>query len=172
MGGGQFVAVEFFAARGAASLAVEAGKSLRSRCVTAALLRGANGVCLVAAMRAGIRNDVVRSRCGKACRLASRPEFLLTTEDCAHAASKAAARLAANSRPAFRTATTDIKAASGWRPASVPTHETPAQPTQAMKQAMLLPHSVPPAPDQAGDKSGIQSGRIRDRRDFCTASTT
>ena len=97
MRGRQFVGIELFAARGLGPLGIETGNSLRGRLVSPAFCRGANGVCLCADTTGR------RKGCGSVryqCRLPrgrKSPEFLLTTEDWAQAASDAAASATANS---------------------------------------------------------------------------
>jgi len=73
--------------------------------VLAASLRGLNRArCFGDATAVRGANDAVRWCSSEACRLAGRnPEFLLTTEDWAQAASDAAANAAANSRMLLRT---------------------------------------------------------------------
>jgi hypothetical protein len=75
----------------------------------------ANGVCfLTDATRLFVVKDAVRLRSTNACRLLpTNPEFLLTTEDCAQAASDAAVRATANSRMTFRTPAAEAEDASG-----------------------------------------------------------
>jgi len=67
----------------------------------------------VNAARLLAENDDVRSRSSEACRLgAKRDDLLLTTEDCAQAASEAAARTTAESRMARRETADATKGAS------------------------------------------------------------
>ena len=105
MSGGQFVGIEFFAARGPGSFFVEAGKSVRRNlCFGCIFVRRERGMLSRTATRLWVGNDVSRLRSSDACRLpAISSDLLVTTEDCAQAASEAAARAAANSRTIFRT---------------------------------------------------------------------
>jgi hypothetical protein len=58
-------------------------------------------------------NDAVRLRSSDACRLLLTPEFLVTTEDWAQAASDAAPRAMANSLMMFRARAAETEDASG-----------------------------------------------------------
>jgi hypothetical protein len=79
-----------------------------------------------------------------ACRLApTNPEFLLTTEDCAQAASVPAPTATTNSRMIFRTRAAETRDASGIGFALVSTHEVPAQSMEDISH----PQSVPPTED-------------------------
>jgi hypothetical protein len=72
-------------------------------------------VCFLAdATRLFVPKDAVRLCSGDACRLLlTNPEFLVTTEDWAQAASDAAPRVTANSRTIFRTRAAGSGDASG-----------------------------------------------------------
>jgi hypothetical protein len=76
-------------------------------------------------------SDAVRSSGSDACRLTAGPsEILLTTEDCAQAASQAAARMTATSRTTFR-------------PVLNATQEVLAQPMVNMLHPQLAPQPKP-----------------------------
>jgi hypothetical protein len=80
--------------------------------VSAASLRDA-GVCLLtAATRLFIMDDVARSWSSDACRLARSSDFWVTTEDCAQAASDAAASETASSRMNFPARAAGMNGAS------------------------------------------------------------
>ena len=105
MGGGHIERVELFAVRGLRSLGVETGHPMRSRFGFGGIPCAAPGYALLtAATRLFIMDDVVRSWSNDARRLARSSDFWVTTEDCAQAASDAAASETASSRMNFPAA--------------------------------------------------------------------
>jgi hypothetical protein len=103
-------------------------------------------------------NDGVRWRSSEACRLGvKRDDLLLTTEDCAQAASEAAARTTANNRMARRETADAANGASEW-PASLSTLEAPAQ---AMED-ISYPQSAPPTKIeiQTAIRAGFNQGEF------------
>jgi hypothetical protein len=111
--------------------------------VSMASLPGA-GICLLtAATRRFIMDDVVRSWSSDTCRLARSSDFWVTTEDCAQAASDAAASVTANSRMNFPARAGINGASSRVQPALTSTHEILVQPMEDMLQSSLAPQPKP-----------------------------